>query len=315
MTGKTIKSLTVEEIENAEEKEHIASESVRKVNVVKEETVAAKKYDCKMKEEVVSIFEPQPVPFMLPTKTKVYHGPGISKDGNIYIRRFTTKEENSIQTSLSKNQKDNDLSINGFLKILNTAIDNCIKSDVSIYEIPIIDKVPLLIKLISLSYGNKLKIAIPCDGCGKEHVVEINLDKDFVVNYVTDEFEVPKTIALTGFSFPVSVDVSIPTIEFEDAFGGEKAELLRQFEALIVDAHGQKPDGSEITIEDIPLIVENIEKEDKDKIKDYISSFEDIGTNLQLKPMVLCKEKTCSLKNKKVQPFIELKFLLNQLLV
>lgn len=322
MTEKTIKNISVEEMEKVGEADLVAGENLKRPKNVEKPAVTTK-YLCKMKEMGDSFFEPLPELFLLPTRNKIYNGEGITKDGSIYIRRFTTNEENMIQGMLVRDRNKDELTINGFLHIMNDAIDACIKSDVSIYDLAIIDKIPLLVKLISMAYGKKLEVIIPCEKCEKEHTISINLDKDFVVNYIDDKFIVPKTIELKKFPFPVEIDLTIPTIEFEDAFGGETIDLIEQFKAMIVDARGTKPDGTPITAADIPMIVQAIHKDDKELIKKYIDSYTHIGTDLQIKPIVLCdntgtaKEKykdACEYAGKEVQPTIPLRFLLNALI-
>lgn len=315
MTEKNIKSPTVEEIETALDNDKTPGENVKRIKPANKPAPAkTKNSECKMKDEADSFFEPEAELFLLPTKRKVYAGEGITDEGKIYVRRFTTKEENLVQSALIKEKNSSGMTLNTFLHIINEALDNCIKSDVSIYDLAIIDKIPMLVKIISMSYGKKLKITIPCEECEKEHEIEINLDKDFVVNYISDKFPSPKTIKLEKFSFPVEIDLTIPTVIDEDAFSGETVDLIRQFEAMIVEARGTKPDGEPITRKDIPLIVENIHQDDKEQVKKYINSFSEIGTDLQLNPISLCTNKKCSLFNAPVSPIVPLRFILSQLI-
>lgn len=308
-----IRNPSPEDVEAAQNEDSIAGEAVKKIKVV--EKPVAKKYLCKVKESSGSFFEPVAELFLLPSKTKVYSGPGITPDGSIYVRRFTTKEENQIQSLLTKENARFELTISDFLRIINSAINNCIISDVALEDLAIVDKVPLLIKLISMSYGGKLKVIQECTSCDKEYSIDINLTKDFIMNYVSDNFSVPKRITLKSFSFPVEVDLTIPTVDSEQYFAGDSLDLIKQFEALISDAYGTKPDGDEISKKDIPMIIEGLDKKDKETIKEYIKSFEDIGTNLELKPIRLCDNKKCDLNDTLVSPIVQLKYLLNQLIV
>lgn len=306
-----IKNPTPEEVENAAAEGSIPAEII-KPTVQKRTIKVESGTDCEMK-SVESPFEPAAEPFKLPTGRLIYSGSGINSLGEIYIRRITTREENLMQTALYRDNGEG-MSVNNFLKALNGTINGCIRSTVDISELAIADKLPLLIKLISISYGNKLDAEIECETCQQTTKLIVDLDKDIIISSVPHEMKIPKTIILEdSFPFPVEVDVSMPLVAHEDAFAGDSADLINQLRALIIDARGTKPDGELITKRDIRAIAENIGKNDKAKIKEFVDSCESIGTNLKLKPRIICKNKECPECGTKVSAELPLKYLLAQL--
>lgn len=317
-----IRNPSPEEIQATLDEASVAGAAGVKPALKKVKPVAAGdfKFRCEMKDGY-NPFEPHPVECVLPTKNKVYNGPGITQDGCIYMRRLTTKEEALIQNAVYRDAQDtktgDGMSINDFLHVLNSALDSCIKSAVNINDIAIIDKIPLIVKLISISYGKKLEVTFMCTECGAEEKVTIDLEKDVIINYITDKFESPKRIAFKCFDFPVEADLVIPTIEYEDAYGGNSLDVIRQFESLIANVYGTKPDGEPITNRDKGLIIENLDSVDKDLIKKYVDEFSVFGSDLNLKPIVVCHnvKGKCSLAEQKVSPNLELRHLLNKLLV
>ena len=321
-----IKNPSPEELETQKEQQTTGAEAISKpknTEIISKEAEDNKQdFRCEMKSNY-NVFEPKPIAVSLITGNKVYNGSGITDDGEIYIRRLTTKEESMIQDVVYKdiyvNKSGNDasaLTINDFLRLLNTAIDSCIKSNLTIFNLPIMEKLPLIVKLISMSYGNKLAADFVCEDCGTEYSIEIDLNKDIIITYLPKKFELPKTVIFNkSFPFAVEAKLNLPLVEYEEYFAGDTIDIIKQLESIIVEVSGVKPDGEPITHKDIPDIINNLDKDDKDKIRDFIDEFSEFGTELEIKPMKLCNniKGKCSLANEKVTRHLELKNLLNKL--
>ena len=316
-----------QEIQKIEKEGAAIAEPQRRPKTKKKTDVIDGDYGCTMKPKI-SDFEPKVVEFFLPSGNKIIQSDGITERGSIWIRRMTTVEESIIQTALMKDvmgeygiaNSNPPITLSGFLTILNGVIDPCIRSDVSINELSIVDKLPLIVKLVSLTYGKDLTETFMCEKCEQEYKHTVDLEKDIIISYVPASFEVPRKIELEdSFDFPVTIYLTMPVIGDEGHFVGANIDVLKQFESIVIDARGTKPDGTAITLKDLKDIVENLGDGDKEKIRDFVKEYSKYGTDLILKPFVLCtntvKGKRCKNHNAKVENVrLPLQSLLNKMM-
>ena len=307
-----IRNPTKEEIDTIEKEKGIFAEPAKKpkTKASKLENYSEEK-DCVMKPRV-SDFEPKAVEFFLPSGTKIVKSPGVTERGSIYIRRLTTVEESIIQNTLLREvmsefgvdgNKQEPLSLSQFLILLNQVINPCIRSDVDIKELAIIDKLPLIVKLISLTYGKDITPRLMCPACEKYEDVTIDLEKDIIISHIPNTYDIPRKITLKdSFDFEVDVYITIPLIADEQYFIGSNIDVLKQFEVIVTDASGTKLDGTAITKKDLGLIVDNLGDDDKKKLREFVSEYSKFGTDLTLKPLKFCKNSKgrCKMANEKV---------------
>lgn len=298
--GKTIiRNPTKEEVDNLEKANGVIGEPAKRPKKQQSRPDAGE-YGCEMKERT-SAFEPKPVEFFLPSGTKIVDSPGVTQRGSIYIRRVTTVEESIIQNALMRDAmgyysitpgEAEPITLTRFLALLNDVINPCIRSNVDVRELSIIDKLPLLLKLISMTYGGKVEAQFECDECGLVQPHQVDLERDVIVSPIPEDFVLPRRIALVdSFDFQVDVDVTIPLVGDEGAFVGSEIDILKQYESIIVGASGVKPDGTAVTIKDLPDIVDNLGDEDKKSIRAFIAEYTKFGSDLTLRPFVLCSQK------------------------
>ena len=239
-------------------------------------------------------FEPKPFPLTLPSGKLVQE----AENGILYVRRMTTIEEGIIQINISNLIKmGEELTILQFFKIFNDVLENCIKADVKIKSLPLTDKLALIIFIIIKTYGSKIKDTYKCNFCGKEHIIETDLEC-LKIDIMPEDF-LPKMFSTTSFDFEVIIDLTVPTINDEAHFFGTVPNLIKQFSSIIKTVSGTKPDGTQITNDDIQNIVENLNPVDKDVLGKFISDVLDFGYNLKVDNAFECKDPECPGINKK----------------
>lgn len=306
-----IRNPTKDEVETIEKAKAAIAEPQRRPKVKQKSEVVDGEYGCAMKPKV-SDFEPKVVEFFLPSGTKIVQSDGVTDKGSIWIRRMTTIEESIIQNALMRDAMGDmgaskeGLTLYGFLMLLNQVVDPCIRSDVSIRELAIIDKLVLIVKIVSLTYGENLDIKFECGECAQEYERKVNLEKDIIISHVPKDYDLPKKIKLIdSFDFPVEITLTMPLVVDEEFFIGTGIDVLKQYESIVCDASGTKKDGTAVTIKDLKDIVENLGDKDKAEIKKFITEYSKFGTELLLKPFVLCTKaikgkNACSKHNVKV---------------
>jgi len=291
MSEKILRNPTQEELKLIKEK-----------NIIK--STPKKKENTEIKSKPTSIFEPKAEEFILPS------GNLEIPEGKILVRRMTTIEEGIFQETVAEMVKEKNLSSALFLESINKVIDNCIKSsDVSVYDLSLIDKSPLFIFILGLTYGFEQTLELQCngnekiEGCKKTFAHKINLGK-LDIKYVPEDYEYPKIISLEdSFDFPVKIELVYPKIGDEAPFISDTPDVLSQFLTMLKNAEGTLPDGNPITEEHYEDICINMHPDDKDKIKKFINDFSEFGSNVYIKKKV-CKNPKCVWKEKRQKVLI-----------
>ena len=294
-----VQNITPEEVEKAKKESYTPVEAIKPgVEPVTPVKTTETEYLCAMKAPAPgALFEPKSVLYELISGTERYKGTGATKDGQIYIRRFTTKEENELQKEIAKISIQNEaFTLDKLLGVLNTILNNCIKSSVNITQLPLIEKVPLFVKLVTLTYGSKLEVEIECEDCEEKQKITIDLDKDLIIKRPKKNFKMSSVIELSSFDFPITMVISLPLIKDERFFSSD-FDIIEQIKSMTVEIVGTKPDGTDITFEDLNLIISNLNKEDKAKIKKFVETFDEIGTDLKVKPKQTCFNVECEKYN------------------
>lgn len=237
-----------------------------------------------------SVFEPEPVVFKLPSNNLVI------PDGHIHVRRLTTVEEGYFQETVATMMKQNQLNEIFFLDSINKALDSCIRSNISIYDLLLIDKAPLFMFVLGLTYGEIQEFDLICEECKKEFKHKVDLTK-LNVKYVPDNFEYPKPYVMQKFAIPdVKLYLIYPTIGDESVWTGP-GNPIAQFMTMVENVDGILPSGEPITEEYYEDLIKNLHADDKDEMKKFIADLSEYGNDIKVKTKV-CKNANCPMHNK-----------------
>ena len=88
-------------------------------------------------------FEPDPLPFKLPSGKKVIHSKYLTENNEIFVRKLSLKEEGFFAEISSG--KD-------FYSGMNRILRECIKTDIHENTLSAIDKIPLIIFILAISF-------------------------------------------------------------------------------------------------------------------------------------------------------------------
>jgi hypothetical protein len=230
----------------------------------------------------LSQFEPDPVQFLLPS------GGHFVSDGYIYIRRLSTAEE-GILLKLS-NEKDFNFAIN---KIFESAI----KSDISISNIPLIDKIPIFITIIGLTYGGNLSISDlvkeDCKSCRDNEKVYINILQDINIKQLEESFVYP--LSITSDDGNYIIKYRYPTIKDE---GGSEDGPLDFIRKIIIEIKDAKTN-TLIDKKNIEEIIQWLTSSEKKKISTSLAEISKYGGSFDCK-INNCSNKSCSMKGQSI---------------
>jgi len=127
-----------------------------------------------------SRFEPEPVPVEVPSHGHLYKGFTNDEDvakGIIKIRQMTLNEEKILTTDRLVQQG----------KALDMILENCIKSDISSYDLLSSDRLYLLFYLRGMSYGLDYDFDVRCYHCGTNFQQTIEIDKLPIKEWTSSE--------------------------------------------------------------------------------------------------------------------------------
>lgn len=246
-----------------------------------------------------SIFSPEKHKYKLILPRNYYKDlQHINEDNTILIRRMTAIEEGFFYDML-KEQKI-DLLI--FFDVINKALSECVRTNIDFYKLNIIEKVPLFIKILSLTYGNTHEFKFKCNECGNKYQVSINLDEDLDVIYAEQETEIPFKIKLETYkAFDVFLYVSTPIMKHETSYLNSSNSWFEKLKLLTYKIEGVI-NNKVITEDDYDEILSNLNSTDIKKIKEINQKFTvEYGMNLSDINIQLCNNMDCSLYKKTQQ--------------
>ena len=242
-----------------------------------------------------SIFEPDPVKFKLPSGNSVVKKEFLTENNEIFVRRFTVNEESIFQSYINTNIDANniDISAEDFITTINKMLNLCIKTNINVEELSIIDKIPLFIFIIGISYGFDHELNFICSECGKVFKNKINLQKEIIINYLPYDYQYP---VINIKNTDINIYLTYPLVKDEIVF--IKTDVLTQIMLLISKITGHKPDGNIITEEDYEDIIKNIPNNIKKEIKQFVEDYSIFGTQMIINKNI-CRNEQCSLFKKK----------------
>lgn len=248
-------------------------------------------------------FEPEPELFKLPSSNKVINDKYLTENKEIFVRKLSLKEE-GIMGTISKG--------NSFYKELNTILGNCIKTDISESLLSAIDKIPLIIFILGITYGRKYNIGplSECKTCGETNEVILDIIKDLEIQYIPEDYEYPFKLNLSYPDSDINLSFHYPRVMNEEIL--ENDSLFEHIKSLIINITGVKKNGKPVSKEDWDAIITYLPQEDKDKITDFINEFSKFGIKLKTDKFSCKKAETegkdqCEmcLKDKKINVDLE----------
>lgn len=246
-----------------------------------------------------SPFEPNSTPYRLITTNNVIKE-NLSENQEIYVRRTSAFEDAIISSFEGKTQEK-------ILEGINQILINCTKTDFDIKHLPLSEKFPLFIYILSMSVGKKFNAApVPgCSICTDETVVEMDIIEDFPKNYMEpNAADYPAQIQLTSYAgADITLSLEFPRIYSEgvflknvNAFQDHIDKILQ----IVTQAQGKLEDGRNISNTDIVDIVTYLNDEDKNSIRDIVNSWDqNFGVSYKSK-VQNCSNPSCCMKNKTV---------------
>lgn len=260
--------MTEEEIKTPEEPKPVVSEK-------KDISIKPKK----------SIFEPDPKPFKLASGDRFVKVP----KNEIQVRRMGAAEESLFYKLISNNN------LTAINNTMDMVIDACVKTDIDIYDLSLIDKLPIFLFIQHLTYG-PLQMNPICPDCGSEWPFTLDL-LSLKVNYLPQKFEYPFKYKMTSFKGAnIYWYITYPTIKqsseyFEqDMLSGLKLLTLK-FEGTIKDpATGET---REISEADYESIIENLNDDDMQAFRDFQNDFGSYTTEMTFTVPKFCQNKIC----------------------
>lgn len=287
---KIVRNATLDDIEKLKSKNVVEGIPASKVEKIDENINSPA-----MLKPKKSSFEPDPHPVKLPSGNKVVKR-NLTDKNEIYVKRMGSIEENIFMKLLASD---------GSPKVLNSTIDsvidNCIKTNINVAELSLIDKFAVFLKIIHLTYGN-MKFTLTCNECKNEYKVNINIDEDLKVKYINKNFEYPFPIKIESFKdCNLMWYVKYPTIrQAHLLIAGEVSDDAMILLTDKIEGTATKEDGGvrEVTKEDYEDILTNIDVDDRKKFKDFIKEFGSYGVDMTLSKD-FCTNDECKLCNKK----------------
>jgi hypothetical protein len=233
-----------------------------------------------------SKFEPNPL------KCNLISGINYVPDGYIYVRRLNTEEESKLSQI-----KDAE-SLNS---VINTIFLTAIKSNISISEMPLIDKMYIFAFILNISYIKEIIIndLIDCEDCSNDYPYNVNFIDDLKINYL-EKNEIPFKITLTSFDEKYELCFNLPKIKNENSINNkEVSEIISSLTLYLRDEKGV-----DVPQEEWPELLKWINTDDKKQIIERLSNVSSYGETINLE-INKCNNPSCRLKGKNKKILIE----------
>lgn len=269
-----IRNPTAEEVEALTRGKVEALQPVKKDN----KKVTTKTYDADELRPKSSRFEPDPVKFELPSgNTFVYQG-------YLWVRRVNTEEEARLLDLQSKQ--------GSFNEVVNSVLSSAVKSNFPVSELPLLDKLPLFVFLLSISFESKVNVSdvvTNCGACSTEYSFDVNLVSDAFYEKIPNSEEYPFVVQLSSYDEPHTVCFSYPQIKNE--VNTTTLDVSKVLSDLVVYLKNSK--GHDVPKEQYKEMFRWLNTEDKKSISSKISNFNSYGQNVKFST-VHCSNPNCT---------------------
>ena len=267
----TLRNPSEQEIQALIKKDYIPKAEIIKDNEInkKEKEKETPSFNSNIPMKPFDDFEPEPLKFKLPSGRSVVNQKYLTEDNEIFVRKLSLKEEGFFGESASGTK---------FYAGLNRILRECIKTDINENTLSSIDKIPLVIFILAISYGELYNIG-PIEGCKtctKSNKVMLNLLEDIEINYVPQTFSYPLKIRLNFEGADINLTMHYPRIMNEEIVF-DSSNIFEQIKSLIISIDGIKKNGKKVEISDYDSIITYLSKIDKDKIMDFLYNYSQFG--------------------------------------
>lgn len=231
-----------------------------------------------------SKFEPNPIQYELPSKNFVIK-PHLAPEGKIFVRRMTTLEEGYIKEVNTPKE---------MLNLINKILDGCIRTNISVRNLALVDKITLFLFVLGLTYGKKHEVNLMCPECGIKRMRQVDFDKDIKIKYIPDNFKNPKSYKLHSQK-GITIYYRIPLIADEDimlADETQKVNLTDQIYALTSQIIGTDPEGNPIEKRDYKEIIQNMDFDDRKDFRSFLTDTTEYGSDIAIHDFQ-CENQMC----------------------
>lgn len=121
----------------------------------------------------------------LPSRGKYYEGIEVLEKAKLHVRPMTAVEEKIIDKFNS----------NTFFTAVNEIIDKCVKEDIDVDDLTLGDRIFILLRIRTLSYGSTYEVKFKCPACEAEMPLTIDLAR-FNPTYVNEDITEPFELVL-----------------------------------------------------------------------------------------------------------------------
>lgn len=264
-----------------------------------------KKSDFKKYKPQKSVFENKGFKFRLPSGNTTIPKEYLDDDEYIIVKPMTTSEEDMILNIVYNiiRSSERDLSdsiaieiIRTFFNIMDKIIDRCLKTNISVYEISILDKLLLFVFILAISYGEDHEFEIDCPYCGHKQKVSIKIFSDIAKTYYNDDpIDYPFIQKLNDIEGEIYVTYIFPKIGNKILEQSEK-EFKDSLGELIIDITGVDANGEEIKYskEKVKELIQFISPNDRKLIQDRMKEFgTKYGTDFNIPDKFICIQSEC----------------------
>lgn len=301
----SIKNISPEDLENLAKKSKSDEKNISKENIIKTEDYMSsiqnqEEQKIIIDDEVVlkpkkSYFEPDPVPYRL-ISGRYFVKKNLTSNNEIFVRPWNTEDELKISKIMGTDD---------FNRVCNEIFISCVKSDIDIYELSMVDKLPLFIFILVITYGSKVSVKplMECEICESDRSVEVFVDllNDLEYKYLPDNMEYPFSVKLTSYpKDDITIKYVYPSLKHEKFFlDGSTENIFESLRHLVVEMKGKKANGKEITKNDLGDIIKYLNANDKLEIRKNMNEISEYGINLETDKYHCTKENCVYTKERK----------------
>lgn len=219
----------------------------------------------------------------LPSAGKFYDVPGVSGEGTVTVGPMTSNEEKLLAGI--KNQSDIHTKI-------DLIIQRCTKNAVPIEQMLITDRLFLLLKIRSLSYGSSYTFKLRCPNCGQQYDREIDLN-ELEVRYADADEGTPNGAIVEPFE--VKLPISNKTVLLRFLRVADERDIIKYVQmrkrktveqgdpgySYRTAKHIVSVDGEELDMGKMIVFVEGLHARDSLAIRNALDAH-DFGINVEI---------------------------------
>lgn len=315
----SIKNISPEELENLSKSNKIKQndEFLPKENLIKsnQNNDSFDEEKVRNEENVIlkpkrSYFEPDSVPYKL-ISGNYFIKSNLTSNNEIFVRPWNTEDEMKISKISG---------VDDFNKVCNEIFSSCVKSDIDIYELSLVDKLPLFIFILVITYGSEVSVKklMDCEICENEDTISVTVDllNDLEYKYIPNDIEYPFKVKLTSYpKDDIVIKYVYPSLKHERFFvetGSKNDNLFDSLRHIIVEFKGKKANGKEITKNDLSDIIKYLNSDDKMKIRKNINDMSNYGINLET-DRYKCSKENCVYNKERKKIYLNFENILSSL--